>query len=105
MVAGHVLLFLMATALIINYEVLRGIFLKLSLVFILFLWFCVFHLELLVAYLQAYVFLTMISIYAKDLGVNRKNERFSIFSILRKIDNSIKVILLKRVIAYEVALK
>jgi hypothetical protein len=77
MVAGHVLSFLMATALVINYEVLRGFSLKLSSFFILFIWFCVFHLELLVAYLQAYVFLTMISIYAKDLGYNRHLIRFA----------------------------
>lgn len=78
MVAGHVLLFLMATALIINYELLEGLSFKISLFFILFIWFAVFHLELLVAYLQAYVFLTMISIYAKDIGKNSRKNRLNI---------------------------
>jgi len=75
MVAGHVLLFLMATALTINFESLDSFSLKISLIFILFIWFAVFHLELLVSYLQAYVFLTMISIYAKDLGKNSFQKR------------------------------
>jgi ATP synthase subunit 6 len=68
MVAGHVLLFLMSTALLIHYEAMRGLVLKCSFIFILTIWIAVFHLELLVAGLQAYVFLTMISIYSKDLG-------------------------------------
>lgn len=79
MVAGHVLLFLMATALFINFEMFDSISLKLSLFFILFIWFAVFHSEILVAYLQAYVFLTMISIYAKDMGkkpIKRNMTRF-----------------------------
>jgi len=76
MVSGHVLLFLMATALYMNFEVFTGFSLKIALIILLFIWFAVYHLELLVAYLQAYVFLTMISIYAKDMG-HRPKSRFN----------------------------
>jgi len=82
MVAGHVLLFLIALALVSFIEFPKGLLNKMLIPVIILIWIAVFGLELLVAFLQAYVFLTMISIYAKDTGFvmsirNRSRRRYA----------------------------
>jgi ATP synthase subunit 6 len=85
MVAGHILLFFIATALAMQYDFCKNYMLKVSVLAAFLLWVAIYSLELLVAFLQAYVFLIMISIYAKDMGTSFDRQHEHWLDIIRLI--------------------
>jgi F-type H+-transporting ATPase subunit a len=88
LVAGHVLLGLIASNLLGVLARFDMLFPRLGFLFVFSIWVCVYGLELLVSFLQAYVFITMLVIYFSDLGINPSRihlRNFNVFFYLADI--------------------